>query len=425
MSGSDYDVVIVGAGPVGASLAALLGRDGLRIALLDRTVPGAAPSPQFGRGSDAARLAISLRVSAISRATWRLLDICGAAPDARRLTSYERMEVWDGTGNKAARIAFDCAEVAQPCLGYIIDNLALQQAFLDVVRRLRNVSLIAPTGLAGLQSPAPPDVHSPLAVHLDDGRVLSARLVIGADGAQSRTRDLAGIGTREHDYCQAGVVAHMQCERDPRATARQRFLPDGPLALLPLPGRRVSIVWSTTPEHARELCAADEAVFASAVTEASEGVLGALRTDSERASFPLRALHARQYTQRRLALVGDAAHVVHPLAGQGVNLGFLDAATLASVLRDALACGEDLGDHYVLRRYERWRKGENLATLAALDGLKRLFGARHPLFQGVRQFGLAAVDRMGPLKRTLARRAMGLDGDLPPLLQPGVERHAG
>ncbi len=254
-------------------------------------------------------------------------------------------------------------------------------------------------------------------VHLDDGRILSTRLLIGADGAQSRTRELAGIATFEHDYRQAGVVAHMACERDHRATARQRFLADGPLALLPLPGRRVSIVWSTTPEHARELCSCDEGAFSQAVTAASEGVLGALCLDSQRASFPLRALHAREYTRPRLALVGDAAHVVHPLAGQGVNLGFLDAATLAGVLGDAMAAGEDIGDHYVLRRYERWRKGENLATIAALDGLKRLFGARHPLVHGLRRTGLAAVNRLGPVKQRLARRAMGLSGDLPPLLR--------
>jgi 2-octaprenylphenol hydroxylase len=416
----DYDVVIVGAGPVGASLAALLSQSGLRIALLDRTVPGAATVPPYAPGTDSARLAISLRVSAISRATWRLLELCGAAPDPRTVCAYERMEVWDGQGARAARIEFEAAELAEPCLGYIIDNRALQQAFLDVIRHRRNVSLIAPTGLARLEAPAAGDPRQPMLVHLDDGRTLSTRMLAGADGAQSRTRELAGIAIRELDYVQAGVVAHMACERDHGATARQRFLADGPLALLPLPGRRVSIVWSTTPEHAQALCAAEESAFADEVTRASEGVLGQLCLDSQRASFPLRALHAREYSRPRLALLGDAAHVVHPLAGQGVNLGFLDAATLAEVVCDAMASGEDIGDHYVLRRYERRRKGENLATIAALDGLKRLFAARHPLLLGLRQHGLSAVNRAGPIKQQLARRAMGLSGDLPALLKPGT-----
>ncbi len=419
MSRVDYDVVIVGAGPVGAALAALLATlDDGRIALLDRVDPGAARAAPFAAGADeSARLAIGLRVSAISHATWRLLERCGATPDARAVEPYQRMEVWEGRRGEGAHIEFDCADYAEPCLGYIIDNRVLQQAFLDVLRRQRRVSLMAPVGVAELERPAAERPGEPLRVLLDDGRQLSTRLLVGADGGDSRVRELAGIAVREHQYHQVAVVAHLRGEHGHGAVARQRFLPDGPLALLPLPYDRVSIVWSTTPEHARALCGLDEAAFGAAVTEASEGVLGHLTLDSPRASFPLRALHARDYTRQRIALAGDAAHVVHPLAGQGVNLGFLDVATLASVVTQARRRGEDAGDHYVLRRYERQRKGENLAAIAALDGLKRLFASDNALIHGLRRGGLGLVNRIGPVKAAFARHAMGLSGDLPDVLR--------
>ncbi len=408
----DHDVVIVGGGLVGASLAALLANTtSLTVAVLDRTVPPVSPA----LGAAAGEFTYGLRVSAISHATWRLLELVRARPDPRAILAYERMEVWEGSHAPQARIEFDCARLAEPCLGYIVDNAALLNAFYEVLRREQGVSLLAPTGVAGLVSGQSP--RDPITVQLDDGRSLRTRLVVGADGAESRVRSLIGLDARTHEYRQAGVVAHLVPERPHGSTARQRFLADGPLALLPLADGRVSIVWSTRPDHAHELQSvmADKA-FEEAVVEASEGVLGHLRLDSARASFPLRLMHARRYTAPRVALVGDAAHVVHPLAGQGVNLGFLDAAALAGTLGDALGRGEEIGDHYVLERYERARKGENLATIAALDGLKRLFASRHPLIDTLRRSGLAAVDRLDPVKSMLARRAMGLSGNVPALL---------
>ncbi|MEM9385166.1 MAG: UbiH/UbiF/VisC/COQ6 family ubiquinone biosynthesis hydroxylase [Pseudomonadota bacterium] len=410
---ADYDVIIVGGGLVGASLAALLAHTTkLSMAVLDRTVPPGPASPLAARAEE---FDFGLRVSAISHATWRLLTLVRARPDPRSLLAYERMEVWEGAATREARIEFDCARLAEPCLGYIIDNTALLKAFYDVLHAERAVALLAPTGVAGITPGGTP--REPIAVQLDDGRALRTRLVIGADGAESRVRSLVGIAARTHEYRQAGVVAHLRPERPHGATARQRFLADGPLALLPLADGRVSIVWSTRPEHAHELQSdLSPQAFERAVEEASEGVLGQLELMSARASFPLRVMHARRYTAPRVALVGDAAHVVHPLAGQGVNLGFLDAAALAGTLVDAVERGEEIGDHYVLERYERARKGENLATAAALDGLKRLFAARHPLVDSLRRMGLAAVDRLDPVKSVLARRAMGLSGNVPALL---------
>lgn len=421
MGSFDYDVVIAGGGLVGASLAALLARlTPLQIALLDRNpLPAPVPGPLPAQPPE--DFTYGLRVSALSKATWRLIDLIGARPDPRAVCAYERMEVWEGEAEaREARIEFDCAELAEPALGYIVDNRALLASFYEVIGRTPRISLIAPTGLAGL---GPWPAGAGAAVQLDDGRNLRCRLLVGADGAESRVRELAGLRTRRHEYRQAAVVAHLHTSIGHGATARQRFLADGPLALLPLADGRVSLVWSTRPEHARELAGASSPeAFSAAVTEASEGVIGTLTLASERASFPLRLLHARDYTAPRVALVGDAAHVVHPLAGQGVNLGFLDVASLAGEICAALERGEEIGDHYVLARYERARKGENLATLAALDGLKRLFATRNPLVNTLRRTGLAAVHRARPVKGLMARRAMGLAGDVPALLADPVDR---
>jgi len=242
---------------------------------------------------------------------------------------------------------------------------------------------------------------------------LRARLLVGADGARSRVREHAGIRTSGWSYEQKGIVATVRTELPHRETAWQRFLPTGPLALLPLSDGRVSLVWSTSPERAAELVAMTSDEFAQAVTEASAGVLGRLVPDAGRASFPLRLLHAVDYTRPRLALVGDAAHGVHPLAGQGVNLGFMDCAALVEVTGDALAEGGDPGEARSLRRYERWRKAENLPAMALMDGLQRLFSNDDPMLSWARRTGLFLADRAAPLKRVLIERAMGLAGEIP------------
>lgn len=219
------------------------------------------------------------------------------------------------------------------------------------------------------------------------------------------------------NYHQKAVVAHVRPEKSHQETAWQRFLPSGPLAFLPLHDGRCSIVWSTTPEQADALLALEASAFAEALAEAFDQRLGSILEVGRRGAFPLRLQHAQTYVKPGLALIGDAAHVVHPLAGQGVNLGLLDAAALAEVILDALNAGQDFASFKTLRRYERWRKGDNLLMLAVMDGFKRLFGTALPPVRLLRNIGLNLTDAAGPLKHLIARRAMGLDGDLPRLAQ--------
>ncbi len=404
----DFDLAIVGGAMVGAACAALAAADPatarLRIALLE---PRPAAPPAAGEPLD-------LRVSALSRASQRLLERTGAWPAvaARGASPYQRMVVWDAADSPdgPGAIRFDAAELAEPDLGHIVENRSVQAALLDAARE-RGVVLVQSGAAAVTVQGGSAQVMTP------EGRRLTCGLVVGADGHESSVRRAAGIETRGWDYAQTGIVAHLATERPHQDTAWQRFLPGGPLALLPLRDGRVSLVWTVPAADADALLGLDEAAFGARVTEASAGVLGALAPTTPRAGFPLRLMHATEYTRTRLALVGDAAHAVHPLAGQGVNLGLMDVAALVQVLGEALAAGEDVGEHAVLRRYERWRKAENLPALALMDGLQRLFGSDLPFVGWARRTGLGLVDRADPVKRSLIRRAMGLAGDVPAALR--------
>jgi 2-octaprenylphenol hydroxylase len=257
-------------------------------------------------------------------------------------------------------------------------------------------------------------------VTLSDGRRYSCALVVGADGGNSRTRELCGIGRAGWSYGQVAVVAHLRPERPHRETAFQRFLPDGPLALLPLRDGRVSLVWTTTPAEAESLQALEASEFSRRVTAASDRVLGAVELDSERAGLPLALWHSREYVRPRLALAGDAAHTIHPLAGQGVNLGFLDCATLAEVLGAVVADGGDPFALRNLRRYERWRRSENALMLGLTDTINRVFGQKSVAVAGARRLGMALVANQPFARRALVQRALGLAGDLPALVtRPG------
>lgn len=399
----DFDVVVVGGAMAGAGTAALLAATpataGLRIALVE---PRPAAPPAAGAPLD-------LRVSALSRSSQRLLERTGAWPAvAARAGAYQRMVVWEERQDPAGpdALVFDAAELGEPDLGHIGENPTIQAALTERAGALGVVPLRA--DLATLEA-----AREGVRVALSDGREFRARLVVGADGAGSAVRRQAGIDTRGWDYAQRAVVAHLASERPHGSTARQRFLDTGPLALLPLPDGRSSLVWSTLPEIAEELVQCPEEAFAERVTAASAGVLGRLAPTTARASFPLRLLHARRYAAERVALVGDAAHTVHPLAGQGINLAFLDAAALVDVVGDALAAGDDPGELRVLRRYERWRKAEALPAIALLDGLERLFSGGNPLQSRLRQGALGLAQSAGPLKRVLMQRALGVAGDLP------------
>jgi len=395
-----YDIIIIGGSMVGSALACALGGSRLRVAVLEASEPVAV----VGHGD------YDLRVSAITRASQRIFEAVGAwdAMTALRASPFRHMHVWDAGGSGV--IHFDSAEVGEPTLGHIIENRVVQESLLARARAFDNVTVLRPAAMDVFT------VHSDgVTVRLQDGSEIGARLLVGADGARSSVRAQAGIEVRGWAYDQTAVVATVRTERGHQETAWQRFLPTGPLAFLPLGDGSCSIVWSTTPEQAEMLLGQGEDEFLRRLGEAFDLTLGAVTATGPRAAFPLRLRHASHYVQPRLALIGDAAHTIHPLAGQGVNLGLLDAATLAEVLLDAAARGRDLGDVAVLRRYERWRKGDNLAMMAAMDGFKRLFGTGVTPVRLLRNAGLRLVNGAGPLKRVFIRQAMGLGGDLPRL----------
>ena len=401
---TDFDVVIVGGGMVGSCLAALLAGEEVlshwRIALVD---------PVACRRPNAQEL--DLRVSALSRASQRILAAAQAWDAIEPHASpYTDMVVWDAASTPQApdALRFSAAETAEPDLGHIVENLRIQWA-LHESPRLRGVTEVR-SGLEALEF----DAES-ARVTLADGRRLSCQFVVGADGAQSVARKLAGIGRSGWTYGQTAIVAHLATAKPHRQTAWQRFLPTGPLALLPLGDGRVSLVWSTSPDEAGALLACDAVEFNERVSVASDHVLGAATLASARAGFPLALWHAREYVRPRFALVGDAAHTIHPLAGQGVNLGFLDCASLVQVLARAAADGEELHGLRVLRRYERWRRSENALVLALCDTLDRLFRERGVAASTARRFGMTVVSKQSLLRRSLIERALGVGGDVPAL----------
>jgi len=402
---SDYDAVIAGGGMVGATLANLLAvaLPELRVAVVEGRQPESMP---------AADAEWSNRVSAVSGASRHILHAAGAwqGIDSARLSPYRRMVVWDSSGaaDSESSLRFDSAELGVSELGHIVENRSIQAGLFGALARCSQIEWLCPDRVEAFDAEA-----SQVIVSLSRNNTISTRLLVGADGANSSVRRIAGIEVRQRDYHQHALVATVATERDHAQTAWQRFLPEGPLAFLPLADGRCSIVWSTTPAAAESLLQCSEEEFIAALQKASDSILGSIVGVSNRASFPLRALHARRYTGKRLALIGDAAHAVHPMAGQGVNLGFLDAAALAEVLAESLERGGDPGDSRPLRRYERWRKGENLAMAGSIDLLHRLFSAQAKPLGRLRATGLGLVDKSALIKRFFMLRATGVGGDLP------------
>ncbi|MFC0709472.1 2-octaprenyl-3-methyl-6-methoxy-1,4-benzoquinol hydroxylase [Azorhizophilus paspali] len=399
------DLIIVGAGMVGSALALALQDSGLDILLLDRGPFEVAP------WNPAAPF--EPRVSALSAASQRILERLGAWDGirARRAAPYGEMQVWDGSGT--GRIHFSAASVHAEVLGHIVENRVVQDALLECLAG-SGVGLLPGIRLDGLRRSG-----DGWLVRLGDGRQLRSPLLVAADGANSTIRCLAGCATREWDYLHHAIVTSVRCAEPHRRTAWQRFTDDGPLAFLPLERDAdrhwCSIVWSVTPRQAGRLMALDDAAFARALGAAFEWRLGKVLEVDPRHCIPLRQRHARRYVEPGLALIGDAAHVIHPLAGQGVNLGFLDAATLAETLLHARSRGERLADLRVLSRFERRRMPHNLAMMAAMEGFERLFQADPLPLRWLRNSGLKWMDNLPEGKALFVRQALGLSGDLPAL----------
>jgi 2-octaprenylphenol hydroxylase len=321
------------------------------------------------------------------------------------------MHVWDGSGT--GQIHFSAASLHAEALGHIVENRVVQDALLDRLHDC-DLGLLANARLEQMRRSG-----DDWLLTLADGRTLRAPLVIAADGANSAVRRLTGVATREWDYLHHAIVTSVRTARAHRMTAWQRFTDNGPLAFLPLErdGQHdwCSIVWSTTPDEAQRLMALDDSAFCNELERAFEGQLGTVLSADPRLCVPLRQRHAKRYVAEGLALIGDAAHTIHPLAGQGVNLGFLDAAVLAEVLLQAAARGERLADVKVLSRYERRRMPHNLALMAAMEGFERLFQADPLPVRWLRNTGLKLVDRLPEAKALFVREALGLMGDLPDL----------
>ncbi len=393
------EVVVVGAGAVGATLALALAERGREVAVLD-----ARAGPTEPPGAAYADFVLSLNL-----ASSHILDRIDVWSEiaARRVSPYIAMALWDARGGGQTR--FDSAEIGEPVLGHFVENRLLEASLHAALVAHPRIDLRWSAEVAALERAG--DARR---VSLADGASLDAALVVGADGARSRIREGAGIEQRVHDYGQKAIVCNFATERHHGAVARQRFLPGGPVAMLPLADGRCALAWFRPPEEADELLALDDAAFCARLTTATEGALGAVEAADPRFAAPIVRRHALQYVAERVALVGDAAHTIHPLAGQGLNLGLLDAAALA----ETVGATGDPGEAVRLRRFARWRRGHNVAVMSAMDGFHLGFAFGGAVQAGLRSLGMQLAARAGPVKQAFIRRGSGLVGDLPAMARP-------
>ncbi|MDV6253974.1 FAD-dependent 2-octaprenylphenol hydroxylase [Vibrio sp. EA2] len=394
------DIAIIGGGMVGLALAAAFKDSDLRVAVIEGSVP-----------DDKLNELPDVRVSALSRSSETILRKLGAwqGIEQRRASPYYGMEVWEQ--DSFGKIEFDAQSMAQPDLGHIVENRVIQLALLEQVQKQDNVTLFMPARCATL---AVGEQESWLT--LDNGQAMTAKLVVGADGANSWLRKQMDIPLTHWDYGHSALVANVQTAEPHNHIARQIFTPHGPLALLPMSQPNMcSIVWSTEPDRAEQLLAMDEHDFNKALTSEFDARLGLCKVIGARAAFPLKMRYARDFVVERVALVGDAAHTIHPLAGQGVNLGLLDAASLAQEVLALWKQGQDIGSKRNLRSYERWRKAEAAKMIAAMQGFRDLFSGDNPAKKLVRGIGLSLAGQLPGAKDEIMKRALGLKGELPEL----------
>lgn len=405
-----FDVVVVGGGIAGSALVRSLAETELKVALLE-----AMPREVMLESADAAREGLKgydVRVSALTASSERFLQAIGAWEqlDQGRALAYSQMFVWDALGTESIR--FDASEVHCSALGSIVENRQMLKAIHQGLSDQDNLSLFWGEPVTCIEQESASDQASRSVIQLEH-RQLTADLLVAADGANSKMRSILGFETREWDYGQHAIVASVRTEHPHQNTAWQRFSEEGPLAFLPLAdqaghGRYSSIVWSLDSDLAQIHRAMSDQDFALALERGIESRLGRIEELSQRQIFPLRQRHALKYVKGNAVLVADAAHTIHPLAGQGLNLGLKDVAVLSSTLRQAaeqkLPCNSPL----LLKRYQRKRQTDNLAMMAAMEGFKRLFGARDPAIRALRNVGLGWVNRQSLLKKAVIRQAMGI-----------------
>ena len=398
-----FDIAIVGSGIAGSALATALSGQGFSVALIEAQAPRLKPLPNV---IDVAQF--DPRVSALTPKSQKFLQDVGAWEGIvqQRMCPYTHMTVWDAEGTGS--IEFDCSEVKAPALGHIVENRIVTAALLSKVRDTRDIELMSPVSVTACKL----NESGGAQLSLDGKGILETDLVVAADGARSQVRQMLDFKTREWDYGHDAIVATVELERSHQATAWQRFLPSGPLAFLPLAGEPdkhlCSIVWSLREPLSKELLSLDETTFCRRLEHAFEHRLGRVLACSPRFAFPLRQRHAVDYVRPGVALVADAAHTIHPLAGQGINLGLQDVQVLAEEIVAGRARGAKPGQLQLLKRYQRRRKSENLLMMAAMDGFKSLFGHSALPIRLLRNEGMRTVAALGPIKRQLMHRAMGI-----------------
>jgi len=410
---TDFDILVVGGGLVGLTVALACGQAGFRVGVVDI----AKPSEQLADSHDG-------RASAIATASFRMMRALGVADelvvgDDTHAGPINQILVSDGQAGEAPsplNLFFDAAQIAETNagepLGYMVENRRMRHALHQQTKKQDNITWIAPARVSDIEAN-----DTKTTITFDDGKTLSAVLLVAADGRNSFVRKMAGIGVTGWPCNQKAIVTTVEHELPHGGIAHELFLPAGPFAILPLTGNRASIVWTETPRAADAAMALDDDAFAAELARRFGDFLGWVKPIAPRWCYPLSFQHAKTYVGDRLVLVGDAAHAIHPIAGQGFNMGLRDAAALAEILVQARSEGRDLGGEFTLAQFEDWRKFDNTVLTHACDVFNKLFSNNLGPLKHARRIGLSVVDKLPPVRQFFMKEASGQVGDLPPLLR--------